>query len=59
MLHTHTPPKEIIVRQALPVGADLSSFTQRKGIEVREDLERDFTGEDVEWIQSDEVMDLG
>lgn len=44
VLLTDAAPENVIVSEGLPLGADLSSATEGRGIEVTEDLDADFPG---------------
>ena len=51
-------PQNIVVCQGLPSPADLSGATERLSIEVSEDLECRFGGEDCERVDADELLQL-
>ena len=58
VLLAYVLPENIVVRQFGPVLADLRGATKGDRIKVPEDLERDFAGEDREWVYSIDVLEL-
>lgn len=58
MLSAHPPPEKVVVGETLPVPRDLNGTTEREGVKVGEDLERDLAREERERVEADEVMDL-
>lgn len=58
MLLANPLPQDIIICKAFPLLAHLSSPTERSGVEVGEDSEGDFMGENGEGVDSDDVGEL-
>jgi hypothetical protein len=57
MLSAHTTPEKIIVREGFPLFGYLGGFAEGYGVEVAEDAEADFTGEEGEWIDADDLRE--
>lgn len=55
VLLTNTPPKDIIIGQALPFPINLGSTAEGCGVEVSEDFEGNLTGKDGEGVDPDEM----
>ena len=58
MLLADFPPKDIIICKAFPFLAYLSSPAERSGVEVGEDPEGDFVGENREGVYSNDIGEL-
>ena len=58
MLLADPPPEDIVVGQSSPLLAYLRGAAQGDSVEVLENLEGDFSGEDCEWVETDEIGEL-
>ena len=58
MLLADSPPEDIIICKALPFLVYLSSPAERSGVEVGEDPEGDFMGENGEGVYPNDVGEL-
>lgn len=58
MLFADVPPEDIVVCKTRPGLVDLCSAAEGDGVEVSEDLDRNFTGKDSEWVDADDGLEL-
>ena len=58
MLLADPAPEDVVVRESLPTPAHLRCAAEGRGIEVSEDLQRDFAGENGEGVDPDEMGEL-
>jgi hypothetical protein len=58
VLLTDTSPEDVVVCEVLPTLCDLGGATERSRVEVAENLETDFSGEDSERVYANEMGKL-
>jgi hypothetical protein len=58
MLFAYSSPENIVICQSFPLLAHLSGAAQGSGIQVSQNLQGDFPGQDGEWIDTNEVCEL-